>query len=566
MRAEPRTQSKSLGSLLVEAQLVSDDQWQRALETQGFSYSRAEQALVQQGLITEQQLAFFTSLHLGIPYVNLNQQEITPEALELIPESLARKYNVVPISIRDGTLVVAVEDPRNLQALEDIAAVTRKRIELVLGTHQEGQETLDRHYRVSGEIEKQLNQISPQQQSLGGAGARVSAEAIAQAPVVRALDLLINQAIRDRASDIHIEPQDDRVRVRFRIDGILHEMMALPLHVHAPLISRVKIMAGMNIAELRRPQDGQISFNAVDREVDIRAATSPTVHGEQVVLRILDKTFAFRPLAQLGMLPETLETYNKILKTPFGMLLVSGPTGSGKTTTLYASINQMDSVTRNVITIEDPVEYRFDNINQIQVNIGAGLTFAQGLRACMRLDPNVILVGEIRDPETAQIAVQAALTGHLVLSSVHANDSASVVFRLLDLGAEPFLVAASVIGITAQRMVRQICTHCAQMTVIGSEERVSYEEEMQETKDEFLVGRGCNLCAGTGYSGRIGIYEVLILSEEMRRVILNSGSADDIKKVALEEGMHTLWHDGMVKVKMGITTPSEVIRNVYTAG
>ena len=566
MRAEPRTQSKSLGSLLVEAKLVSEEQWQRALETQGLSHSRAERALIQQGLITEQQLAFFTSLYLGIPYVNLNQQEISPEALEMIPEHLARKYNLVPISVKDGTLVVAVEDPRNLQAIEDVAAVTRKRIELVLGTHQEVQETLDRHYRVSGEIEKQLSQISPQQSALTGAGGRVSAEAIAQAPVVRALDLLINQAIRDRASDIHIEPQDDRVRVRFRIDGILHEMMALPLHVHSPLVSRVKIMAGMNIAELRRPQDGQISFKAPDREVDIRAATSPTIHGEQVVLRILDKTFAFRPLAQLGMLPDTLETYNKILKTPFGMLLVSGPTGSGKTTTLYASINQMDSVTRNVITIEDPVEYRFDNINQIQVNVAAGLTFAQGLRACMRLDPNVILVGEIRDPETAQIAVQAALTGHLVLSSVHANDSASVVFRLLDLGAEPFLVAASIIGITAQRMVRQICTHCAQMTVIGSEERMAYEDEMQETKEEFLVGRGCNLCAGTGYSGRIGIYEVLILSETMRRVILNTGSADDIKKVALDEGMHTLWHDGMVKVEMGITTPSEVIRNVYTAG
>ena len=485
----------------------------------------------------------------------------------MVSELLARKYNAVPIAIHDGSLVVAVDDPRNLQAVEDLQAVTKKRIDLVLGTRQEVLHGLDRHYRVSGEIEKQLSQIPAQGQGKGaGEERRISAEAIAQAPVVRALDLLINQAVRDRASDVHIEPQDDRVRVRFRIDGILHEMMSLPQDVQAPLVSRVKIMAGMNIAERRRPQDGQITVRIQDREIDIRAATSPVVHGEQVVLRILDKTFAFRPLDQLGMLPGTLATYNNILKSPFGMVLVSGPTGSGKTTTLYASLNQMDSVGRNIITIEDPVEYRFNNINQIQVNVAAGLSFAQGLRACMRLDPNVILVGEIRDPETAQIGVQAALTSHLVLSSVHANDTASVVFRLIDLGAEPFLVAAAVVGIVAQRMVRRICPHCAYMTTVSPEERMSYEKEMEESRAEFLVGRGCNMCVGTGYIGRVGIYEVMTLNEQMRRAILEGTGTDAMRHMAAESQMQTLWQDGMTKVKMGITTPSEVIRNVFTTG
>jgi len=323
-------------------------------------------------------------------------------------------------------------------------------------------------------------------------------------------------------------------------------------------------MAGLNIAERRRPQDGQITFDMGDREVDIRVATSNTVHGEMAVLRILDKTFAFLPLPEIGFLPQTLEKYLKMVKTPFGMVLISGPTGSGKTTTQYATVNQLDSVGRNILTIEDPVEYRFANINQMQVNSAAGMSFATGLRACMRLDPDVILIGEIRDAETAQIATQASLTGHLVLSSVHANDTVSTIFRMMDLGVEPFLLTSAMIGVVAQRMVRRVCPYCSRPTPVNPDEQAAYEEEMNEKRSEFLVGAGCNFCANTGYLGRTGIFEVMVMSEPIRRKILGGANSDDIRHQAREESMVSLWHDGMLKVKEGVTTPFEVIRNVFS--
>ena len=298
--------------------------------------------------------------------------------------------------------------------------------------------------------------------------------------------------------------------------------------------------------------------------MDIRVATTNTVYGEMVVLRILDKAFAFLPLAEIGFLPEPLERYMRMVKTPFGMILISGPTGSGKTTTQYATVNQMDAVGRNILTIEDPVEYRFANINQMQVNPAAGLTFATGLRACMRLDPDVILIGEIRDAETAQIGTQASLTGHLVLSSVHANDTVSTIYRMIDLGVEPFLLASAAVGVIAQRMVRRVCPYCSRPTPVTPDEQLAYEQEMHEQRSEFLIGAGCNFCANTGYLGRTGIFEVLVMSEAIRRMVLAGGSADGIRTQAQEEGMVLLWHDGMLKVKEGITTPYEVIRNVFS--
>jgi general secretion pathway protein E len=547
----------------VQAQLITKEQWRLIQEMHEQDGRRVEELLQEQGLVSPQQLAFFTSLHLGIPYVNLNRQGVHPEAVDVLPEAVARKYGVMPLDLANGTLTVAMQDPGNIEVIEEMAAYSRKLIQPVVGVPQEIQETIDRHYRASGEIEKQLSQI-PTQRLGGSHEQRVSAEAIAHAPVVRAVDLIIRQAVRDRASDVHVEPQEDRLRIRSRIDGMLHEVMSLPLNVHAPLISRIKIMAGMNIAERRRSQDGQITFRVQDKEVDIRVATSNTVYGEMAVLRVLDKSFALLTLPELGFLPESLETYQQMLKTPFGIILIGGPTGSGKTTTQYASVNQLDSVGRNIITIEDPVEYRFANINQMQVNPAAGVTFATGLRSTMRLDPNVILVGEIRDSETAQIAIQAALTGHLVLSSVHANDTVGVLLRILDLGVEPFLVASAVIGVVAQRMVRRVCPHCAQLAPVTSEERVAYEEEMGESRQEFLYGSGCNFCASTGYLGRTGIYEVMVLSEAVRRLMLGGGNSDEIRDLAVKEGMISLWHDGMRKVKMGITTPYEVIRNVFS--
>jgi len=564
MESPERALSKDLGQMLVEAKLITEEQLHHVMELQAKDGDKIERVLLQQRLITPQQLAFFSSLQLRVPFVNLKKQGVQPHAVALIPESIARKYGVIPVDTTDGTVVVAMEDPKDIQAIEDLAALTRKRIEPVLSTSQDIQEMIDLNYRVGGEIEEQLSQIPTRYQRVRVAETRVSAEAIAQAPVVRAIDLLIKQAVRDRASDIHVEPQEDKLRIRYRIDGILHDIMSLPLSVHPPLLSRVKIMAGLNIAERRRPQDGQISFDMGDREVDIRVATSNTIFGEMVVLRILDKTFAFLPLPEIGFLPDTLERYLQMVKTPFGMILISGPTGSGKTTTQYATVNQLDSIGRNILTIEDPVEYHFTNINQMQVNPAAGMTFATGLRACMRLDPDVILIGEIRDAETAQIATQASLTGHLVLSSVHANDTVSTVFRMIDLGVEPFLLTSAVIGFVAQRMVRRVCPYCSRPTAVSPDEQLAYEQELNEKESEFLIGSGCNFCANTGYLGRTGIFEVMVMSESIRRMILGSANSDDIRAQAYKEGMASLWHDGMLKVKAGITTPYEVIRNVFS--
>ena len=565
MAAREVSSQNELGRMLFEAQIVSEEQFKRVLELQNKSGERLDRILLQQRLVSPQQLAFFTGLQLGIPFINLKKEGVKADAVKLIPEATARKYGAIPVDTTDGSVIMAMEDPRDIEAIEDLAAVTMKRIEPVICTSQDIQETIDLNYRIGGEIEEQLSQIPTRYRS-GAATreARVSAETIAQAPVVRAIDLLIKQAVRDRASDVHIEPQEDKLRVRYRIDGILTEVMALPLSVHPPLLSRVKIMAGLNIAERRRPQDGQITFDMGDRSVDIRVATSNTIYGEMSVMRVLDKSFAFLPLPEIGFLPEVLSRYDRMVKSPFGMILISGPTGSGKTTTQYATVNQIDNVGRKIITIEDPVEYHFANINQMQVNPTAGVTFATGLRACMRLDPDVILVGEIRDAETAQIGTQAALTGHLVLSSVHANDTVSTIIRMVDLGLEPFLMASALVGVVAQRMVRRICPYCSQSTEVAPDEREAYETELNEKRSEFNVGAGCNFCAGTGYLGRSGIFEVLLVTEAIRRMIVKSAGSDEMRAQAVKEGMLSLWHDGMLKVKAGITTPKEVLRNVFS--
>ncbi len=565
MEAPAKSVKRDILSILIEAGIMNDEQVQRIQDLQQKTGDRLEHILLQQRMVTQQQLAFFTSLQLGIPFINLRREGVKGDAVKLIPEAVARKYGVIPVEVKDGGIVIAMEDPKDIEAIEDLTAITMKSIEPVISTAQDIQEMIDLNYRIGGELEEQLSQIPTRYR--GGAGlreARVSPETIAQAPVVRAIDLLIKQAVRDRASDVHVEPQEDRVRVRYRIDGILNEVMGLPLSVHAPLLSRVKIMAGLNIAERRRPQDGQITFDMGDREVDIRVATSNTIYGEMTVLRILDKAFAFLPLPEIGFMTEMLERYLKMLKTPFGMILISGPTGSGKTTTQYASVNTLDSVGRKIITIEDPVEYHFSNINQMQVNPAAAVTFATGLRATMRLDPDVILVGEIRDAETAQISTQAALTGHLVLSSVHANDTVSTIIRMIDLDIEPFLISSALIGVVAQRMVRRVCPYCSRPAEVAPEEREAYEEEIGEKRSEFIVGAGCNFCAGTGYLGRTGIFEVLLASEAIRRIIVKGADTDEMRHQARQEGMVSLWHDGMVKVKEGVTTPAEVLRNVFS--
>jgi len=494
--------------------------------------------------------------------VPVKPAKVIPEAaaLKLIPEVMARRLNVMPLSFANNTLTVIMADPTDVFALEAISANTKMRVKPVQGKIDEVREAIDLNYKGYGEIEKQISNVTVGDEITDE---RLAMDAAFDAPLAQALSMIVEEAVKTRTSDIHLEPEENRLRVRYRIDGILHEMMSLPLNINRALISRIKILSDMNIADHLRPQDGQFSFDAKGRTIDIRVATVPTVTGEMAVLRLLDKSRASRGLAEIGLLPESLKVYNSMLAAPYGMILSSGPTGSGKTTTLYACINSLDLMGRNVITIEDPAEYRFKNINQIQVNPQAGITFAAGLRSILRLDPNIILVGEIRDGETANIATQAALTGHLLLSSVHANDAATTVARLIDLKVEPFLIASSVIGVVAQRMVRRICPDCGRMMEAPLTEQVAYEKATGEKRVEFKYGVGCESCAYTGYLGRTGIFEIMRMSDSIRVMVLNGSNSNQIRTQAINEGMVSLLKDGMLKVQAGITTPAEILRSAY---
>jgi len=557
-----RATRKSLGEMLIEENLITAEQLDKALELQRRQGGKLSEVLVKQGLVKADELAAVLSVQLNVPLIDLKRHQVQPEALRLIPEDMARKHTLIPLDVVGDSLIVVMADPEDIHTIEDIKAQSRMRVEVALGISSDIEQAINLSYRSSGEIDKQVSQFAPPAEE----AAEVTSELIARTPIAQSLDLLIAQAVRDRASDVHLEPQEDRLRIRYRIDGILHDMFSLPLTGRAPLVSRVKILAGMNIAEKRRPQDGQFSIEVEDRDIDIRAASMETACGERVTLRILDKSLSLFTLPELGFLADALKKYRAMLNSPFGMILVGGPTGSGKTTTLYASINQLDANERNILTVEDPIEYRFMGINQTQVNPKAGITFAGGLRAILRHDPDVILVGEIRDKDTALTAVQAALTGHLVLSSIHANDAVSVLFRLRDLGAEPYLISSTLVGIVAQRMVRRICTHCRAPSQPSIEEQIAYEEEMKEQPTTFYSGAGCNLCANTGYRGRTGLFELLVMSEEIRRMLLSNVSAGDIRAEALKEGMVTMKRDGMLKVKEGITSVSEVLRSVFSIG
>ena len=560
------SKEKSLSQRLIEANLISAEEMEYVVERHKTNGAKLEDILIEQGLVTHEDMAMVMGLETDVPFVDLKRRRIDPRAAEKVPEVMARRYTAMPVEIVDDTLVVVMADTDNLQAIQDLAAQTRMRIQPAIGVAEDIQTAIDIHYKVREEVQKEISQVKSEALRVEAVESRISADLIAQAPIVRAVDLIIGQAVKDRASDIHIEPQEDRVRVRYRIDGMLHEMMSLPLDVHAALTSRLKILADMNIAERRRPQDGQFTAKVGAKAVDIRAATVDTIYGEKIVLRVLDKSLAFLPLSDLGFLPEPLAKYREMLKTPYGMILIAGPTGSGKTTTQYASINELDRHERHIITIEDPVEYRFQDITPIQVNPKAGLTFATGLRAIMRLDPDVMLVGEIRDTETAKIAIQSALTGHLVLSSVHANDAVGVLFRLADLGVETFLISSGLIGVVAQRMVRRVCSHCRVLSQATQEERMAFQQEINEDLKEYYKGEGCNLCANTGYLGRTGVHEVMLMSDEIRRALLTGANASDIRKLAIKEGMLTMRHDGLLKVKQAVTTPYEVLRNVFSIG
>jgi len=558
--AADRVAKKSLGEMLVEENLITPAQLESALALQQQQGGKLSDILIKQGLIQAEQLAIVMSIKLNLPLIDLKRHAIQPRALRLIPEDMARKHTLIPLDIVNDSLMVVMADPEDIRTIADVKAQAKMRVEVALGIRSDIERAIDLNYRSSGAIEKQVSQFTPTAAEKAGDTETLAA----RTPIAETLDLLITQAVKDRASDVHIEPQEDRLRIRYRIDGILHDMFSFPLSVHNPLVSRVKILSEMDISEQRRPQDGQFSVKLGGNEVDIRAATMETPNGERVTLRILDKSLALFTLAELGFQPYVLKKYQTMLKSPIGMILVSGPTGSGKTTTLYASINELDRNERNIMTIEDPIEYSFMDINQTQVNIKAGITFASGLRAIMRHDPDVILVGEIRDTDTVTTAIQSALTGHLVLSSIHANDAVGVLFRLMDLDVEPPSISSTLIGIIGQRMVRRICPNCRAPYQPPEEERQSFNKELPEEITTFYHGTGCNLCANTGYRGRTGIFEFLVMSEDIRKLLRSHANAGEIRAQAIAEGMVTMKQDGMLKVKEGITSVSEVMRSVFS--
>jgi len=502
---------------------------------------------------------------INLTSIDLKRYQVDPEAIKLVPEEMARKYCLLPLRVEKGFLVVAMANPTNLYAIEDLRVRSALNIKPLRATHADIESALEVHYENAMAIEQQIERITPVTSAPAAArdAHEISADLVSQTPIARSVELMIRQAVKDAASDIHLEPDETLLRVRYRIDGVLHETMTLPLRVHAPLISRIKVLANLNIAERRRPQDGQFSVDIDGTSVDIRVATINTVHGEMAVLRVLDKRVSVLPLEQLGFLPDTEATYSRVIHAPWGIVLVAGPTGSGKTSTLYASINQLDRDEKKIITIEDPAEYRFEGISQVQVNRQAGITFATGLRSAMRLDPDIILVGEIRDQETARTAVQASLTGHLVLSSIHANDSLGAILRLMDLGVEPFLVTSSLLAVLSQRLVRRVCDHCRSAQEGTVAEQQAYQDALGESQTHFQQGVGCTFCAQTGYRGRVAVFELLVLDETLRRLVLRNASSDEMQAAALKAGMRTMLVDGMMKVREGVTTPAEVMKNVF---
>jgi len=493
-------------------------------------------------------------------------------ATKLLPEDLARKYLSFPARVIDDKLLLVMADPQDYRAIQTLELRAGMEVSPVKGAPADVMNAIDIHYSatmpdsISTAMDDEF--AAPYDARDGirqialvvGTGDADDAD---DSPVIQAIDSLISQAAKARATDIHIEPMESRVRVRFRVDGFLQEVGYLPLAAHNAIISRLKIMSGMDIAERKRPQDGHFAAQIGENEIEVRAATTDTVHGEMAVLRILNKSLKLFSLKDLGLSPGISDSLKELIKAPYGIILVSGPTGAGKTTTLYAGLNEIDSRRMNIITIEDPVEYRFPGINSIQINDKAGLTFPTSLRAVLRLDPDVVLVGEIRDAETARIAVQAALTGHLVLSSVHANDAVRAVSRMVDLGVEPFLLSSALLGVVSQRMVRKVCEHCVTDKIPEGEEAVAAEQMGVSTGSTIPLGEGCYFCGFTGYRGRTGIYEVLSASEEFRQLIMQKATNTELMAEARRTGFRSIKEDGIDKVNAGITTPFEVMRSVY---
>ncbi|QWZ10370.1 GspE/PulE family protein [Nocardioides panacis] len=528
--------------------------------------------LIEAGVVTDEALACTLAEHYGVEVLDFRTADPQPDAVGLLSGATARDLRALPVEVDGDVVVVGVLDP-SPEHVSTVAAAIGRPVRAKVSSHRDLVRALDTAYKATGEVGQQIQAFEARDSLRREADRLETAQVNEEAPVVRVVQMVITQGLRDRASDIHIEPSGDRVRVRYRIDGALADVLDLPGSIGPALVSRIKILAGMNIVERRRPQDGQISMAVEERQVDIRVASTAVVGGEKIVMRLLDKSRPLFRLEQLGMPTDTASRYSAMIHAPYGMVICAGPTGGGKTTTLYASLGELNTPDRNLMTIEDPVEYTFDSINQIQINERAGVTFAGGLKSILRQDPDVILVGEIRDVDTARIAVQSALTGHLVLSSLHATEAVAALYRLLDMGIESFLIASSVTAVVAQRLVRRNCPNCLEpyqpsaeelafLRSVGGVERV----EGLPPLGELQHGSGCHFCAHTGYLERTGVYELLQVTDEVRQLIVERAPHDEMRKLALSQGMRTLQEQAVDLVLQGATTPAEIMRSIYVAG
>ena len=539
---------------------VSGKQWRQAQAIRSETGQTVDEVLVDLGVCTPESALELVARQACVPLVHITERDLDPQVIAMIPTELAFRHQVLPLSATPTTLRIAIADPFNTAAADDIRLVTGRDVELVLAPPQEIRRFVEEYYTrrmIADTAEDDVQVLEDGDDEIGDLESMAK-----EATVVKLVNLLLRQAVQERASDVHVEPFEKGMQVRYRIDGILHEVPSTPKRLQAAVISRLKIMANLDIAERRKPQDGRIKTRIAGREIDIRVSTVPTLYGESVVMRLLDRSAMNYGLAEIGMLPGMLRRIEQLITLPHGMILATGPTGSGKTTTLYSSLRAAYSSEKKILTIEDPIEYQLDGVNQIQVHPQIGLTFANGLRAILRQDPDIVMVGEIRDAETAEIAVHSALTGHLVFSTLHTNDAASAVTRLLEMGIEPYLVSSSVEAVIAQRLVRTICPNCKEprRDMATLVEKFAGSDFEISRHDVLYIGRGCDQCKQSGYRGRTGIYEMLTMDNGIRPLVMERAPSTAIRAVACQHGMHTLREDGWRKVRQGTTTVEEVLR------
>ena len=555
-----------LGDMLVKASLVSKEQLEKALRQQESAGGRIGTNLVKLGFISEDDITSFLSRQYGVPSINLSHFDIDPVVIKLVPSEIAQKHQIIPINRTGNVLTVAMADPSNIFAIDDIKFMTGFKVEPVVAAETSIKNSINKYYDSAGMVEDIIKNFDDRdvealKESEDNVNVAELGQAAEDAPVVKLVNLILTDAIKKGASDIHVEPYEKSFRVRYRVDGVLYEVMQPPSRLKAAITSRVKIMAQLDIAERRLPQDGRIKIKMAGKEMDYRVSVLPTLFGEKVVLRLLDKANLQLDMTKLGFETQALADFEGGIFMPFGLVLVTGPTGSGKTTTLYSALNRLNTIETNIMTAEDPVEFNLAGINQVQTKADIGLNFAAALRSFLRQDPDIIMVGEIRDYETAEIAIKAALTGHLVLSTLHTNDAPGTISRLLNMGVEPFLVSASTNVIVAQRLARRVCQGCKEPAPVPPQALISIGFSPDEAaKVVPYKGKGCMTCSDTGYKGRVALYEVMVIKDNIREAVLQGASVFELRELARNNGMKTLREAGIQKIREGMTTPEEIMR------